>query len=342
MALNLALDAMGGDSAPNIVVEGASLALKKGLDCHFHMFGDASLINPLLKTFPILQGRVTVHHTDEKVTNDIKPSLAIRTLKRSSMRLAIQSVAEGACEAVVSAGNTGAYMAFSKIILKTLEGVDRPAIAAKIPTKKGFCIVLDLGANVECSSENLVQFAVMGEALAFRLLGKSKPTVGLLNVGAEEQKGNAIVQEAAQLLRESEQLDFVGFVEGDDITLGKADVVVTDGFTGNIALKTMEGVVRLVTWNLKQSLSSSLLGKLGYFVASSAFKGFRKTMDPRFYNGAAFLGLRGTSVKSHGGADAVAFYHAIDVAATIARQLDSVGMGQEIENKLKQIYGANL
>lgn len=342
MALNLALDAMGGDSSPSIVVEGASLALQNGLDCHFHMFGDASLIDPLLTSFPLLNGKVTVHHTDEKVGNDIKPSIAIRTLKRSSMRLAIQSVADGVCEAVVSAGNTGAYMALSKILLKTLEGVDRPAIAAKLPTTKGFCIALDLGANVECSPENLVQFAVMGEALAFRLLGKEKPTVGLLNVGAEEQKGNSVVQEAAHLLRESDLLDFVGFIEGDDITLGKADVVVTDGFTGNIALKTMEGVVRLVMGNVKQSLSSSFLGKLGCFIASSAFKGLRQRMDPRFYNGATFLGLKGISVKSHGGADAVAFYHAIDVAANIARQLDSDGMGQEIENKLKQIYGASL
>ncbi|WP_032113756.1 phosphate acyltransferase PlsX [Candidatus Paracaedibacter symbiosus] len=342
MAINIALDAMGGDAAPAIVVEGASLAIERGLDCHFHMFGDASRIDLLLRSFPLLQDKVMVHHTDEAIPGDMKPAVAIRTLKRSSMRLAVQSVADGVCQAVVSAGNTGAYMALSKILLHTLSEIDRPAIAAKIPTIKGFCIGLDLGANVDCSFDNLVQFAVMGESLACRLLGKERPTVGLLNVGTEEQKGDVVVQEAAQLLKESDQINFIGFVEGDDITMGKADVVVTDGFTGNIALKSMEGAVRLLFNLIKGSLSATFLGRLGYWIASSAFKNVRNKMDPRLHNGAVFLGLRSAAVKSHGGADALAFCYAIDVAASIASEIDSVGMGQEIENKLQQIYGASL
>lgn len=342
MSLSIALDAMGGDAAPKIVIEGANLAIEKGLDCYFHMYGDSALINPLLSAFPLLQTKVTVHHTDQAVPNDMKPSVAIRTLKQASMRLAVQAVASGLCSAVVSAGNTGAYMAFSKILLRTLAGIDRPAIAAKIPTINGFCVALDLGANVECSFDNHVQFAVMGEALACRLLGKKNPTVGLLNVGTEEQKGDAVIQEAAQILKESERLNFIGFVEGDDITLGKADVIVTDGFTGNIALKSMEGVVRLLMTSIKDALSSSMLGKLSYLIGSSAFKAIHKKMDPRTYNGAVFLGLQSAAVKSHGGADALAFCQAIDVAANISREIDSVGMGQEIEIKLKQIYGASL
>lgn len=342
MPLNIALDGMGGDAAPGIVIEGASLAIEKGVDCYFHIFGDSSLINPLLKIFPLLQDKVTVHHTDEAIPNDMKPSVAIRSLKQSSMRLAIQAVADGKCDAVVSAGNTGAYMALSKILLRTLGGIDRPAIAAKIPTVKGFCIGLDLGANVECSFDNLIQFAVMGEALACRLLGKANPTIGLLNVGSEEQKGGTVVQEASQLLKESNQIKFIGFVEGDDITQGKADVIVTDGFTGNIALKSMEGAVRLLMNLIKDSLSATFLGKIGYLIASSAFKSVRSKMDPRMHNGAVFLGLRSAAVKSHGSADAFAFCNAIDVAAKIANEIDSIGMGEEIENKLKQIYGASL
>lgn len=342
MTMNIALDAMGGDAAPAIVIEGASLAIEKGLDCYFHMFGNASRIDPLLKSFPLLQDKVTVHHTDEAISGDMKPAMAIRSLKKSSMRLAVQAVSQGTCQAVVSAGNTGAYMALSKILLHTLSEIDRPAIAAKIPTAKGFCIALDLGANVDCSFDNLVQFAAMGESLACRLLDKRNPTVALLNVGAEEQKGDAMVQEAAQLLKESDQINFIGFVEGDDITMGKADVIVTDGFTGNIALKSMEGVVRMLFSLLKNSLSATFLGRLGYLIASRAFKTVSKKLDPRLYNGAVFLGLRSVAVKSHGGADAVAFCHAIDVAVRVASDIDSVGMGQEIENKLRQIYGAAL
>ena len=342
MPLNIALDGMGGDAAPGIVIEGANMALEKGLDCCFHIFGDASCIEPFLKNFPLLQNTVVIHHTTEAVPNTMKPSAAIRSLKQSSMRLAVQAVADGRCSAVVSAGNTGAYMALSKILLRTLGGIDRPAIAAKIPTVKGFCIGLDLGANVECSFDNLIQFAVMGEALARRLLGKQNPTVGLLNVGSEEQKGGTVVQEASHLLKESNQIKFIGFVEGDDITQGKADVIVTDGFTGNIALKSMEGAVRLLMNLIKDSVSASLLGKVGYFIASSAFTSVRAKMDPRMHNGAVFLGLRNAAVKSHGSADPLAFYRAIDVAAKISSEIDSIGMGEEIKNKLKQIYGTSL
>lgn len=337
MPLVLALDAMGGDSAPQIVIEGADYAISCGVDAHFIVFGDEVQIKPLLAKFPRLEGRVTLRHTDEVVTNDTKPSLAIRGLKQSSMRLAINAVAAGEAAAVVSAGNTGAYMALSKILLGTLEGVDRPAIATAIPTMTGPCIALDLGANLECSVENLVQFAVMGEVMARRVLHKERPKVGLLNVGAEELKGSAVVQQAAQELRQHPDIDFEGFVEGNDLTSGRVDVIVTDGFTGNVALKTIEGVAHLIMKTVKDSLSSSWRGKLGYLVAAPAFANVRKHFDPRLYNGAAFLGLKGIAIKSHGGADGVGFGNAIIVASEMSRDTDSHNMGQEIEEKLKQL-----
>ncbi len=337
MPLVLALDAMGGDSAPQIVIEGADYAISHGIDAHFIVFGDEEQIAPLLKNYPRLADRLELIHTEEVVTNDIKPSTALRGFKRSSMRLAIQAVAEGHAAAVVSAGNTGAYMALSKLMLRTLEGVDRPAIATAIPTFSGACLALDLGANLECSVENLVQFAIMGEVMARRVLHKECPKVGLLNVGAEELKGSAVVQQAAQELRQLTDMNFEGFVEGNDLTSGRVDVVVTDGFTGNVALKTIEGVAHLIMKTVKDSLSSSWRGKLGYLVAAPAFANVRQHFDPRLYNGAAFLGLKGIAVKSHGGADGVGFGNAIIVAGEMARDTDSHNMGQEIEEKLKQL-----
>jgi phosphate acyltransferase len=337
MPLVLALDAMGGDAAPQTVIEGADYAILNGVDAHFIVFGDAQQIEPLLKNLPHLQSKVTLRHTQEVVTNEIKPSAALRGLKNSSMRLAIMSVAEKESAAVVSAGNTGAYMALSKILLRTLEGVDRPAIATAIPTLTGACLALDLGANVECSVENLVQFAIMGQVMARRVLHKERPRVGLLNVGAEELKGSAVVQQAAQELRQIFEMDFEGFVEGNDFTSGRVDVVVTDGFTGNVALKTMEGVAHMIMKTVRGSLTASWRGKLGYLVAAPAFANIRAHFDPRLYNGAAFLGLKGIAVKSHGGTDGVGFGNAIMVAADMARDSHSHNMGQEIEEKLKQI-----
>ena len=233
------------------------------------------------------------------------------------MGMAVDAVAKGQASAVISAGNTGAYMALSKILLKTLDGIDRPAIPAILPTIKGKTVVLDLGANIDCTPENLVQFALMGEAFARQLLDIEHPSVGLLNVGSEELKGNATVQAAAQLLKNFPDLNFQGFVEGDDITSGKTDVVVTDGFSGNIALKSIEGAARLIRHFLKESLSGSLRGKLGYIIAKPAFQQVQVKSDPRMYNGAVFLGLKGIAVKSHGGTDFVGFANAIGVAISM-------------------------
>lgn len=319
MILTLALDAMGGDAGPEMVVKGADLALRqaKNLSIHFSFFGHDASIEAELRKYPSLQKISNIVHSETIITNQTKPSIAVRSGRKSNMGMAIDAVAKGEANAVVSAGNTGAYMALSKILLKTLEGIDRPAIPAILPTVKGKTVVLDLGANIDCTPENLVQFAVMGEAFACQLLDIKKPSVGLLNVGSEELKGNATVQAAFQLLKGFSDLNFHGFVEGDDINLGKTDVVVTDGFSGNIALKSIEGAAKLIAHFLKESLSGSFRGKLGYIIAKSAFKQLQKKTDPRMYNGAVFLGLRGIAVKSHGGTDYVGFANAIGVAISM-------------------------
>lgn len=319
MVLTLALDAMGGDAGPEMVVKGADLALRqaKSLSLHFSFFGHGPTIEAELKKYPSLQKVSSITHSETIITNQTKPSIAVRSGRKSNMGMAIDAVAKGEANAVVSAGNTGAYMALSKILLKTLEGIDRPAIPAILPTVKGKTVVLDLGANIDCTPENLVQFAVMGEAFACQLLDIKKPSVGLLNVGSEELKGNATVQTAFQLLKEIPDFNFYGFVEGDDINSGKTDVVVTDGFSGNIALKSIEGAARLISHFLKESLKDSFRGKLGYIIAKSAFKQLQKKMDPRMYNGAVFLGLRGIAVKSHGGIDYIGFANAIGVAISM-------------------------
>lgn len=349
MTIILALDAMGGDHAPDIVIEGASLSLEKHPNVFFNVYGNKPVIESLLARYPNLKECVTIHHTEEVVTNDTKPVQAIRGLRNSSMRLAIESVLEGTSHAVISAGNTGAYMALSKITLKTLDGVDRPAIAAVMPTKKGTCIALDLGANVDCTVENLTQFAVMGEVIARRILHKENPTIGLLNVGTEELKGSAVVQQASQVIRDVGKLNYIGFVEGNDLTSGKVDVVVTDGFTGNVALKSIEGMVKFVIGLLKGAFTSSWRGKFGYMIARPVFKLIKNKTDPRLYNGAIFIGLKGIAVKSHGGADAVAFASAIRVTielcqkmnvsaevSTNDQEMQMLTIGQEIEEKLKE------
>ena len=342
MTVILALDAMGGDRSPDIVIEGASLAIAQNHkafgDLFFNLYGDEVVLKALVSKYPNLSGFVQIHHAEEVVTNDTKPSAAIRGLRRSSMRLAIESVVEGVSHAVVSAGNTGAYMALSKILLKTLDGIDRPAIAATLPTMKGTTVALDLGANLECTVENLIQFAVMGDVVARRILHKKNPKLGLLNVGSEEMKGSAIVQQAAQIIRDVGQLNYIGFVEGDDITGGDVDVIVTDGFKGNVALKNIEGVAHFIMGAVKDAMASSWRGKVAYAVAQPVFAALKTRLDPRLYNGAIFIGLREVAVKSHGGADGFAFANAIRVAADLAVRIESQNLAQEIEEKLKD-YG---
>ena len=321
MTTILALDAMGGDVGPKVVVEGVAMAISQSPEdsLSFLLFGDKGLIQVELDKFPNLHSQITVIHTDTLITNDTKPAAAVRMGRKSNLGMAVDAVAKGQAHAVVSAGNTGAYMALSKILLKTLNGIDRPAIPAVLPTIKGKTVVLDLGANIDCSAENLVQFALMGEAFSREILNHDHPSVGLLNIGSEDLKGNATVQKAAQLLKEIQDLNFSGFVEGNDITAGVTDVVVTDGFSGNIALKSIEGAAHLIKYFLEQALSSSWLGKLGYLIARSCFKQFKGRIDPRLYNGAVFLGLKHIAVKSHGGTDSIGFANAIGVAIQMVK-----------------------
>ncbi|MGH6995635.1 MAG: phosphate acyltransferase PlsX, partial [Stellaceae bacterium] len=260
-----------------------------------------------------------VHHTDEFITDDVKPSIALRGGRRSSMRLAIDAVAAGEADCVVSAGNTGALMAMAKFALKMIPGIDRPAIASFFPTQHGESVMLDLGANVSCDSENLVQFALLGDVFSRTVLGTAAPSVGLLNVGAEDQKGNDAVRGAALRLRGSgTPIRFHGFIEGDDIGKGTVDVIVTDGFTGNVAIKTAEGTARLFAEFLHAAFRNSWAARFGYLFAWRSLTKLRKRMDPRRYNGAVFLGIQGICVKSHGSTDELGFANALGVAADMA------------------------
>lgn len=320
--LTVALDAMGGDQAPDMVVRGADIALERSPELKFIFVGDETRIAPLVaKTKRLKHQSPEIVHTDKVISAEEKPSVALRKGKGSSMRLAIDLVSDGRADCVVSAGNTGALMAMSKLVLRPIRGIDRPAIAGFFPTRRGESAMLDLGANVVCDATNLVQFAIMGQIFVRTVLGLERPVVGILNVGSEEQKGHESVREAATILRSMTDMpfEFHGFVEGDDIPAGTVDVVVTDGFSGNIALKTAEGTSRLIGQFLRDAFRNSLLSKLGYLLARGAVGQLRQRMDPRRYNGAMFLGLNGIAVKSHGGTDALGFANAIGVAADMKR-----------------------
>jgi glycerol-3-phosphate acyltransferase PlsX len=311
----IALDVMGGDQAPRMVLKGAAKALTRYPQAQFLLYGAEPKITPLLAKMPRLARCSTIEHTDDVVTNEAKPSVALRSGRRSSMRLAIDAVADAKADCVVSAGNTGALMAMAKFALKTLPGIDRPAIASFFPTMRGESVMLDLGANIECDADNLVQFALMGDAFARTVLGLLHPTVGLLNVGSEDLKGNDAVRAASTKLRSPDApVKFHGFIEGNDIAAGTVDVVVTDGFTGNVALKTAEGTARMFGEFVRAAFKHSFLARIGYLFAADALKKMRQRMDPRRYNGAMLLGLNGIVVKSHGGADALGFANAIGVA----------------------------
>lgn len=306
---------MGGDQAPGMVIEGIALSGQTYPDVRFLVFGNGERIAPLLEKFPRLKETCILKHTADFVTDEEKPSVALRSGRKSSMRLAIDAVADGEASAVISAGNTGALMAMAKMVLKTLPGIDRPAIATYFPTQKGEAVMLDLGANIDCDADNLVQFAVMGEVFARNVLGLEQPSVGLLNVGVEGAKGNEAVRKAALVLQTTDlPIKFYGFIEGDDIGAGTVDVIVTDGFTGNVALKTAEGTIHMFVAFMKESLASSPLAGLGALLARGALKKVRARFDPRRYNGAMLLGLGGICVKSHGGTDAMGFANALRVA----------------------------
>jgi glycerol-3-phosphate acyltransferase PlsX len=320
--IRIALDAMGGDHGPSVITAGAQIALDRHPDTEFLLFGDSALVQPLLDARPKLKARSKVIHTDVSIRMDDKPSQALRYGRwKSSMWLALDAVKKGEAAVAISAGNTGALMAMSRFNLKMIEGIERPALAALWPTIKGESVVLDLGASIGADTQHLVNLAAMGSAMARVLFDIERPTVGLLNIGVEEVKGLEEVREAGQILREGNfpHFKYIGFVEGDDIGKGTADVIVTEGFAGNIALKTAEGTARQFAAYLRGAMTRTWQAKLGYLLARSAFATLREKMDPRKSNGGVFLGLNGVVIKSHGGADAEGFASAIDMGYDMVR-----------------------
>jgi glycerol-3-phosphate acyltransferase PlsX len=331
--VRIALDAMGGDHGASVVVPGAELSLQRHPNIEFLLFGDAAVVEPLLATRPSLRANARLVHTDVAVKMDAKPSQALRQGRwKSSMWLAIDAVKKGDADVAVSAGNTGALMAMAKFHLRMLPGIERPAIAARWPTLRGDSIVLDLGASIGADAHHLVDLAVMGSAMARILFNLERPTVGLLNIGVEEVKGLEPVREAGRALRERNLsfLDYVGFVEGDDIGKGTVDVVVTEGFAGNIALKAAEGTARQLAQHLKNAMSRTVWSKLGYLFARGAFRVLADKMDPRKSNGGVFLGLNGIVIKSHGGTDAEGYASAIDIGYDMVRHELLAKIGQAI------------
>lgn len=310
----LAIDAMGGDHAPGMVIDGLEIAAERHPHARFLLVGDEAALTSLLTKRRRARAACTILHAAESIGADMKPSQALRS-RGSSMRLAIDAVANGSAAGVVSAGNTGALLTLSKIVIKALPGIDRPAMAAIGPSARGDVVMLDLGANVQCDVRNLVEFAVMGDVFARTVLGLPAPTIGLLNVGSEDMKGDDTVRQAAEILRASHiGPQFHGFVEGHDIAAGTTDVIVTDGFTGNVALKTAEGALKLIGGMLREVFNRGILSKIAYLLAKPGLDRLREWLDPRRYNGAVMVGLNGVVVKSHGGTDAQGFAHAIDVA----------------------------
>lgn len=337
--LVISIDAMGGDNAPDSVIEGVSRVAAKDKQVFFFLFGDEERIKKLADVYRLPDDRYKIHHTTDIIKGDAKPSVAVRSGRESSMWKAIMSVRNGYANAVVSAGNTGALMAMSKICLGTLSGIDRPAIAAVLPSLNGPIVALDLGANAECNSQNLVEFSIMGHVLHHVLFQTEHPSIGLLNIGSEDTKGRDEIREAASVLKGlNGQVNFVGFVEGNDICAGKSNVVVSDGFSGNVALKTIEGTSKFITSILKQTAHNSFMASIGFLIARPALMKLRKKIDPRMYNGAMFLGLNGISVKSHGGADAFAFGCAVESAIRMARN----GLCDKIKHELKHVMDVDV
>ncbi|MDT8384202.1 MAG: phosphate acyltransferase PlsX [Gammaproteobacteria bacterium] len=315
LEFSIALDAMGGDHGPSVVVPAALQILAESPQLRIILVGDESVLEQELATHKqaatsSISSRLSIQHASQQVTMDEKPSVALRTKKDSSMRVAINMVKEGQARACVSAGNTGALMATARFVLKTLPGIDRPAIISTLPSLKGHTHMLDLGANVDTSADNLFEFAVMGSVLTSAVENIESPTIGLLNIGEEEVKGNERVKEAARILASSD-LNYIGFVEGDDIFNGKVDVVVCDGFVGNVSLKTAEGVAKMISHFLREEFRRNIFTRCAGLIALPVLKALKQRIDPRRYNGASLVGLTGIVVKSHGGADVLAYASAI-------------------------------
>ena len=331
-SLVISIDAMGGDNSPKVVIEGLALAHQRNPKIHFLVYGDKAKVEAEIAKFPALKEACEIFHTEEFVHNEDKPSHVIRN-RATSMFQAIEAVKLGKAQAVVSAGNTGALMAISKMVLKTIHKIQRPAIITIMPHEKGRYVMLDLGANTECDGINLAEFAIMGNIYAKCGLKIENPRVALLNIGAEEMKGKEEIHVASHIIKSSHlNLNFIGNIEPHEIPKGKADVIVADGFSGNIALKTIEGTCHLIMHIIKNNIKSSWMSKLGLLFMLGTIKKIKKTLDPRLYNGAMLVGLNGLSVKSHGGADALGFSVAVENAAKLVEK-DFVGaLRRELEN----------
>jgi glycerol-3-phosphate acyltransferase PlsX len=343
MTITLAVDAMGGDHGPSVTIPASINALSKYDQLHIILVGDQELIQTELQKNKYTSTRLSIQHASEVVEMDESPQSALKNKKDSSMRVAINLIKEEKAQACVSAGNTGALMATARYVLKMLPGIDRPAIASSLPSQKGTTYMLDLGANTDCTAENLLQFAVMGAMLVSSVTGNPKPSVGLLNIGSEDMKGNEVVRQAGELLRRS-HLNFYGNVEGNDIFKGTTDVVVCDGFVGNVALKTAEGIAQLMGRFLTQEFKRNWITKSMAFVSLLVLNRFKKRLDPRRYNGASFLGLKGIVVKSHGGADSYSFFYAIRTAIEESKNnvLENIQKQLELEMPLDISSSENL
>ena len=341
MDITVAIDAMGGDYGPRVTIPAALALLKQDSKINIILVGLSDDIEAELQANKAKSdSRMWIHHASELVMMDESPQSALKNKKDSSMRVAINLVKDGVAQACVSAGNTGALMATARFVLKTLPGIDRPAIAGVLPSKTGMTYMLDLGANADCTPEHLLQFAIMGSVLVSCVTNKASPTVGLLNIGSEDIKGNEVVKQTAELLKYS-HLNFYGNVEGDDIYKGTTDLVVCDGFVGNVALKTSEGLANLMGSFLKEEFKKNQITKLMALISMPVLSSFKKRLDPRCYNGASFLGLRGIVVKSHGGADAFAFKHAISKAVEEARSGVLMHITKQLELAHAQTEASN-
>ena len=319
--IKIAVDAMGGDNSPRKVIEGIELHHKKSKNVFYKLFGDKNLIDPIIRNKSIDNNLIEIIHTEEKIKGEDTAFAAAKRGKKTSMWLAIESVKNKSSDIVISAGNTGALLVIAKLNLKMIENIDKPALSGLWPSKKGMSVVLDLGANIECSDKNLIDFAIMGSSLFKSLFPEEKSKVALLNIGSEELKGNEIIKETYQKLNQvvNEDFEFKGFIEGNHIMDGDVNVVVADGFTGNVALKTAEGTANFITSELKASLKGSILGRLGSIISINSLKKFKEKLDPRLYNGAILLGLDSPVIKSHGGTDYIGFANSLTVCEKIVK-----------------------
>jgi phosphate acyltransferase len=336
VSLTISIDAMGGDHGPEVTIPASLDCLKINPNLKLILVGDESVIKGFLPNdLSPYQDRVSIHHASQRVEMDESPAKALKNKKDSSMRVAINLVKEGQADACVSAGNTGALMATARFVLKMIPGIDRPAIISTLPSIHGHTHVLDLGANVDCTAEHLLQFAIMGNELVKAVEGIENPKVGLLNIGEEDTKGNEQVKAAAKLL-EASALNYIGYVEGNSLNAGpiKVDLIVTDGFVGNVALKSIEGAAKMIGTTLKEAFSKNIFTKLIAIIAYPVLKSFKQRIDPRLYNGASFLGLKGLVIKSHGGADRLAFKTAIQLAEIEAKQDVIKKISEQVEKTL--------